>query len=81
MELKDALRAQYVAQEHNLPDLQRFDPLVCQCCGYAKAKASDPECVCDGLDWYMRAGGGVECQAHKFARSVGLAPKVFGAHA
>lgn len=68
MELAGALRAAWTAQEHNLPDGQKYDPLVCQCCGYAKTVASAVECVCDRLDWYMVDGGGVECQAHRFQR-------------
>ena len=77
MNLKDALRAQWNAREHVLPDAQRFDPRVCQCCGYAKRTAESPECVCDGIDWHMLPGGGVECQAHRFARSIGMGKKSF----
>lgn len=69
MRLADALRATWDAREHNLPDTQEYDPLICQCCGYAKARESDLECVCDRLSWYMLPGGGVECEAHKFARA------------
>lgn len=68
--ITDALmRAASVAQEHNLPDQQEYDPLTCQCCGYTKSQDSELECVCDQLPWYMLPGGGVECQAHKFARA------------
>ena len=77
MNLKDALRATFAAQERNLPDKQRFDPLVCQCCGYAKRRADDPECVCDGISWHMGRDGRIECEAHRFARSIGGGKKTF----
>lgn len=77
MNLKDALRATFRAQDHNLPDGQKYDPSVCQCCGYLKRGPDSPECVCDGLDWYMIQGGGVECQAHKFARAIGRGKTTF----
>lgn len=77
MNLKDALRAQNVAQELDLADGQRFQRNICQCCGYRKVNADSPECVCDGLDWRMLPGGSVECAAHKFARAIGDGKKVF----
>ena len=77
MELRSALRAQFTAQELDREDRQRFQKNVCQCCGYSKRHPNDPECVCDGMDWYMVPGGSVECQAHKFARAIGEGKKTF----
>ena len=77
MGLKDALRSAWVAQEQDRTDTQRFDPLVCQCCDHARSKLTDPECVCDNLDWYLLPGGSVECAAHRFARAKGLTTKRF----
>ena len=54
---------------------QRFQHDVCQCCGARETTGAT--CVCDGLDWYMLPGGGVECQAHKFARAIGDGKKTF----
>ena len=77
MRIADALRAANIAQEHVQEDKQRFDPKVCQCCGYAKTTDSAAECVCAGIPWYMIPGGGIECQAHRFARAAGKTPKRF----
>lgn len=73
--LKEVLRDRNVALENHDADKQKFDPLTCQCCGYRKERDDSPECVCDGLEWYMdKVGGGVECQAHRFARAVSGSP-------
>ena len=77
MGLPDVLRRAWTAQERDLKDGQKFQRDVCQCCGYRKPRKDSPECVCDGLDWYMLPGGGVECQAHKFARAIGVGKKIF----
>jgi len=50
---------------------ERYDRAICQCCGFRERQGSVETCVCAGLDWYMLPGGGVECQAHRFARAVG----------
>lgn len=72
------LRQVWDAEQHVLPDAQRFDSRICQCCGYAKASDSALECVCDQQDWYMLPGGGVECQIHRMMRAMGKMPTVFG---
>jgi hypothetical protein len=77
MRLADVLRTTWNAQEHVLPDTDKFDVRVCQCCGFRRTHEQDPECVCDGLDWYVLPGGSVECQAHKFARAIGQGKKTF----
>lgn len=77
MALKDALRAAWTAQEQDREDRDRYSPLVCQCCGHAKKRDDDPECVCDGLHWYLDKDGRVECQAHRFARAIGGGKKQF----
>lgn len=51
-------------------DKQRYDPLVCQCCGFVQKRPSDPTCLCDGLDWYMLPNGDVECQGHRLKRMI-----------
>lgn len=71
------LRSAWEAEQHVLPDVTRYDPNVCQCCGYTRRNENDPECVCDSLDWYMVKDGGIECQAHKFVRGLGIATKTF----
>lgn len=71
------LRSAWDAEQHVLPDVQRYDPMVCQCCGHRRFKDTDPECVCDGLDWYMIKGGGIECQGHKMLRAFGATAKTF----
>jgi hypothetical protein len=71
MNLKDALRAQNIAAELDLSDRQTFQREVCQCCEAVRSKPTDPECVCDGLEWYLSRDGRVECQAHRFARALG----------
>jgi hypothetical protein len=73
----NAFRQVNIANERENLDKRRFNPLVCQCCNYTKATADDPECVCDGLDWYMDKAGNVECQAHRFARAIGATPTTF----
>lgn len=78
LNLKDVLRATFTAQEHVQADKQKYDPRVCQCCGYERRNDEDPECVCDGLDWYMDKDGRVECQAHRFARAIGSSKNIFG---
>jgi hypothetical protein len=78
MTLKDALRATFKAEDHVLPDKQKYDPRICQCCGYFRKRDEDPECVCDGLNWHMDKFGHVECEAHRFARVVGKGRTVFG---
>lgn len=75
--LTEALRATWTAQEQDREDRDRYTPLVCQCCGFRRKTEDDPECVCAGLDWYMDKGGGVECQAHRFARALGGGKKRF----
>jgi hypothetical protein len=77
MNLRDALRAGWTAQEQDLEDRQTFQKDVCQCCGHLKKSEADPECVCDGLDWYLDKFGNVECQAHRFARAIGQGKKSF----
>lgn len=77
MSLKDVLRATFHAQEHLLPEKQKFDPRVCQCCGYFRKRDEDPECVCDGEDWFLGSDGRVECRPHKWARGLGLGKTVF----
>lgn len=49
---------------------ERFDPLVCQCCGERRTADELPSCVCTGIPWYQSADGRVECQAHKWARAI-----------
>jgi hypothetical protein len=78
MSLKDVLRATFNAQEHNQADKQRFDPRVCQCCGYFRNRDEDPECVCDGLNWHMDKDGRIECEAHRFERAIGRGRTIFG---
>lgn len=75
MSLTDALRTMWDAEQRVQADKQRFDPLVCQCCG---ADTSKGECVCDGLNWHLDKDGRVECEAHRFARAVGGSKKSFG---
>jgi hypothetical protein len=75
--IPDTLRAMFAARERDLEDGQDFQRNVCQCCGYRKPRQDSPECVCDGLDWYMLPGGSVECAAHKFSRAIGDGKKVF----
>ncbi len=75
--LKDVLRATWTAQEQDHTSKERWTPLVCQCCGHRRKAEDDPECVCDGLDWYMDKGGAVECQAHRFVRAMGGGKKRF----
>lgn len=77
MDFRNVLRAAWVAQERDLEERQKFQKNICQCCGYRKVKPTDPECVCDGLDWYMLPGGSVECAGHKFARAIGDGKKTF----
>ena len=71
MDLRSALRATNVAQEHVLPDTDHYDPLVCQCYGYRQKPDSVLECVCAGTEWYMLPGGGVECLPHRVVRASG----------
>ena len=71
MNLRDALRAQWGAEQKVLPDAQQYDPLICQCCGFTRKQLSDPECICDGTRWFGLPGGGVECEPHRFARAIG----------
>lgn len=78
MDLRSALRAAFNAEDHVLPDKQGFDPQVCQCCDAVRKHPDDPECVCDGLNWYLDQDGRVECEAHRFARAVGGSKKSFG---
>lgn len=66
------------AEQHVLPDKQRYDMRICQCCGYEKQTDYAVECVCDQQDWYMLPGGGVECQIHRMMRAMGQMPTVFG---
>lgn len=75
--LKDMLREAWVAQEQDREDRQKFIKTVCQCCGYARYKDSDPECVCDGTKWYLEKDGRVECEPHRFARAIGQGRKSF----
>lgn len=77
LNLKDALRAKFRAEDHLLPDRQKYDPRICQCCGFFRKDDNAPECVCDGLDWYMDKDGRVECQAHRFARAIGQGKAIF----
>lgn len=49
---------------------EKFDPAVCQCCGYRKPKGSLQECVCDGTEWYQLPDGRIECLPHKTARAI-----------
>lgn len=77
MSLKDALRAMWTAQELDREDSQLFQKTTCQCCGFQRHQSTDPECVCDGLDWHMLPGGSVECAAHKLMRAVGDGKKTF----
>ncbi len=76
MAIKGALRAMLHAQEHLLPKKEVYDPRVCQCCGHYRKHDEDPECVCDGLRWFLKDGV-VECEAHRFARAVGEAKTQF----
>ncbi len=78
MNIKDMLRATFTAQEHNLPDAQKYDPRICQCCGYFRKDDEGPECVCDGLTWRMDKDGRVECEAHLFAKAIGKGKTIFG---
>lgn len=55
----------------------KFSSLVCECCGHSRKVDTDPECVCAGLDWYLNSDGRVECQAHRFARAIGVPPTTF----
>jgi hypothetical protein len=77
MNLRDALRNAWTAQEQDREDGQKFEEDICQCCGYWRKDYKDPECVCAGLDWYMDKAGHVECQAHRFARAVGEKKQTF----
>lgn len=76
MNLKDALRNTWNAQEHLFAKKEQYDPRICQCCGYFKKRDDDPECVCDGLKWYQK-NDQVECEAHRFARAVGEKKTLF----
>lgn len=78
MRLADMLRAKFKAEDHVLPDAQGYDRRICQCCGNYRKDDTEPECVCDGLNWHMSADGRIECEAHRFARAVGMSKKVFG---
>lgn len=78
MSLKDALWATWNAREHNLPDAQKYDPRICQCCGNFRKDDEAPECVCDGLNWYLDKDGRIECEAHRFARAIGKSKSIFG---
>lgn len=69
-DLRGLVRNMHVATENADADKQVYDPRVCQCCGYERRHDEDPECVCDGLDWYMDKDGRIECQAHRFARAI-----------
>lgn len=70
MTLAEALRERNLAVEHVQQDNQHYDPLVCQCCGHVKKHEDDPECLCDGLQWFQSKDGRVECAAHRFKRIV-----------
>lgn len=60
----------YMDRNGGLGSRERFDPLVCQCCGAREQPGSLIKCVCDGTEWYQSADGRVECQPHRFARAI-----------
>lgn len=66
-----------IAMESDRADSQRYDPLTCQCCGHKRHSTADPECICDGLDWYQLPGGHMECVAHRFERMLGKKKRTF----
>ena len=68
-------REQGTALQSDRSTREKFPVDTCQCCGARERPGQT--CVCDGLDWYMLPGGGVECQAHRFARAIDPAKKKF----
>ena len=67
--LKAFTRERDMGLEKQFNSREKFQADTCQSCG-ARERPNEA-CVCDGLDWYMLPGGGVECQAHRFARAIG----------
>jgi hypothetical protein len=55
---------------------EQFHSYICQCCEYVQKEGEQP-CLCDGLPWFLDGYGNLECQAHKFARALGLNTKTF----
>lgn len=46
----------------------RFDPTVCQCCGFKEKPGAT--CVCAGTDWFQLPDGRMECMPHRTARAI-----------
>ena len=64
-----------IAMQDDRDSRERFDPLTCQCCGFKRHRPDEPDCVCDGLDWYHLPNGDIECVAHRFERHMGRKKK------